>query len=59
MLDQDTIYSMRLSPELLARIDHAVGATGLKKVDVIRLSIERGIDLLVTQLTTNPTQEPS
>lgn len=53
----ETTHSIRLDADLTARIDQAVETTRLKKVDVLRLSIERGLDTLVAQLTSPPTTE--
>ncbi len=41
---------VRLSPDLDAKIDEASRATNLSKQDVMRLSLERGLKVLVTQL---------
>lgn len=45
--------SLKLTPEIRARVRAAVSATGLKQADVMRLAIERGIDVLVKQLEAN------
>lgn len=41
---------VRLSTELDAKIDQASRSTNLSKQDVMRLSLERGLKVLVSQL---------
>ena len=44
-------YPLTLEPELAQRVETAAAKVKLSRADVMRLSIERGIDLLVDQLT--------
>ena len=45
--------SIRLSDELDAKLNAAVAQTGLKRSDVARMSLDKGIPLLVAQMTGN------
>lgn len=47
-----------LPAELDGLIEKAGERTGLSKQDVMRLSLDRGIDILVEQLTGKPLREP-
>lgn len=46
--------SIRLSDELDAKLRAAVEATGLKRSDVARMSLEKGLPLFVAQMAGNP-----
>jgi hypothetical protein len=46
----DKVVTLRIQESLNSKVDDAVKATGLKKADVIRLAIERGVDVLLSQL---------
>ncbi len=50
-INTDQIISIRVPNELNEKADAAARATGLKKADVLRLSIDRGVDILLAQLT--------
>lgn len=41
---------VKLSPALVSKVAQAAEETGLKKSDVLRMSIERGVDVLLAQL---------
>ncbi|MCW1922685.1 hypothetical protein OKA05_08980 [Luteolibacter arcticus] len=45
---------LKLTPALETKVAEAVEATGLKKSDVLRMSVERGLDVLLAQLTSDP-----
>ena len=45
---------LTMNPDLAAKVDEAAAKTRLSKQDVMRLSIERGIEVLVSQLTSSP-----
>ena len=45
---------LRVPDELAEQIDEAARATKLSKQDVMRLSMERGLGILVKQLTAAP-----
>ena len=47
--------SIRISEELNGQINDAVKRTGLKRSDVARKGLERGIPLLIAQLTESAT----
>lgn len=47
----DPIISIRLTVELNAKAESAAKETGLKKADVIRLALDRGVDVLLSQLS--------
>lgn len=53
------LKTYRMPDALLARITQASAATGLKPADIVRLSIDRGVDFLLGQLATptTPTEE--
>jgi len=51
-INADQIITIRVPNELNEKSESAAKATGLKKADVLRLSIDRGIDILLAQLTT-------
>jgi hypothetical protein len=46
---------VKLTPAIAAKLTAAAKETGLKKSDIVRMSVERGIDVLLAQLTSNPT----
>lgn len=48
--------SLRLDDDLLAEVDAACTETKLSRSDVARLSIERGLKVLLAQLKTTPAQ---
>lgn len=56
-VNADQIISIRVPIELNEKTESAARATGLKKADVIRLSLDRGIDRLLEQLEAKPQQE--
>jgi len=45
-----TVVSLRISEELDGKAQIAAGKTNLKKSDVMRLALERGLEVLVKQL---------
>ena len=45
---------IRMPVELEAKIDAAAEKVKLSKADTMRLAIERGLDVLIAQLTTPP-----
>lgn len=45
---------LRMSAELEAKVESASEKVNLSKQDVMRLAIERGLEVLITQLTTPP-----
>lgn len=45
-----TSVPVKLSPALVSKVAKASKETGLKKSDVLRMSIERGVDVLLAQL---------
>ena len=45
---------LRMPADLDAKVDAASARTKLSKQDVMRLALERGIDVLIAQLTTPP-----
>ena len=45
-------YPLRLSKALDQKVTDAAAKTTLSKQDVMRLSIERGLDILIAQLPT-------
>lgn len=47
-------YPVKLTPAIDAKVVAAAKETGLKKSDVIRMSLERGVDVLLTQLSSSP-----
>ena len=46
--------SIKITPAIEKKIDEASAKTGLKKQDIMRLSVERGVDVLLAQLTGSP-----
>ena len=46
---------VKLTPAIEAKVHAAAEQTGLKKSDIVRMSVERGVDVLLAQLTSNPT----
>lgn len=46
--------SLRLDPELNRDLEDAMAVTKLNKSDLARLSIERGLKIVIKQLTTQP-----
>jgi len=54
----DQVISIRVPNDLNEKADAAAKATGLRKADVIRLAIDRGVDVLLAQLN-KPTVEVS
>jgi hypothetical protein len=46
---------VKLTPAIDAKVIAAAQQTGLKKSDIVRMSVERGVDVLLAQLTSNPT----
>jgi hypothetical protein len=53
----ERVISIRLPDELIGQADDAAGRLMLKRADIIRLGMERGIPLLIAQLTGAPTEE--
>jgi hypothetical protein len=51
IINTDVPITVRISAQLNAEIEASVIATGLKKSDVIRLSILRGLEILTGQLS--------
>jgi len=49
-----TVVSLRISEELDGKAAVAAGRINLKKSDVMRLALERGLDVLVKQLVETP-----
>lgn len=49
----DKPLSLRVPKNTQDRVKAAAEATGLKAADIYRLAIERGVDVVVSQLTTN------
>lgn len=50
-INTDVPITVRISPQLNSEIEASVISTGLKKSDVIRLSISRGLEILIGQLS--------
>ena len=50
-VNADAIISIRVPNELNEKAENAARATGLKKADVMRLAIDRGVDVLLAQLS--------
>ena len=50
-INTDQIITVRVSNELNEKADAAARLLGLKKADVLRLSFDRGIEVLIAQLT--------
>lgn len=55
----ERIITIRIQENLLDQMDLAAKATGLKRADVMRLSMERGVVLLMTQLGVTAQQPDS
>jgi predicted DNA-binding protein len=55
-VSSDHIISIRVPSDLNEKTENAAKATGLKKSDVIRLSIDRGVDILIAQLSAAPAE---
>jgi len=56
----EKVITLRIQESLNLKVDDAVKSTGLKKSDVIRLALERGVDVLLVQLLSSvPQQERS
>lgn len=51
----DKVITIRIQDSTNSKIEEAVKATGLKRADVIRLAIDRGVVILEQQLSTSPT----
>ncbi len=49
-----TSVPVKLTPAIVSKVDAAAKETGLKKSDVLRMSIERGVDVLLAQLNSEP-----
>ena len=45
------LKTYRMPEALIARIESAATATGLKPADIVRLSIDQGVDMLLGRLT--------
>lgn len=52
--DKHVSVPIRMPATLETKITEATAKTGLAKQDVMRLSLERGIDILIAQLTSRP-----
>lgn len=50
-INTDVIISIRVPLEMNDRAEAAANALGLKKADVLRLSFDRGVEVLIAQLT--------
>ena len=50
-INTDQIITVRVSFDLNEKADAAARLLGLKKADVLRLSFDRGIEVLIAQLT--------
>ena len=50
-INTDQIITVRVSNELNEKAALAARLLGLKKADVLRLSFDRGIEVLIAQLT--------
>jgi predicted DNA-binding protein len=50
-VNTDQIITVRVPNELNEKADAAARLLGLKKADVLRLSFDRGIEVLIAQLT--------
>ena len=44
---------LKLTPKLDKKVEAAMSETGLKKSDILRMSLERGVDVLLAQLKGN------
>jgi hypothetical protein len=54
---KETIVSLRIPPELNEQTAIAAQAVGLKKSDVMRLALKRGIERLMEQLEAKPADQ--
>ena len=45
---------VKLTTAIDAKVTAAAKETGLKKSDIVRMSVERGVDVLLAQLSSNP-----
>lgn len=45
---------IKLTPAIETKVIAAAKETGLKKSDILRMSVERGVDVLLAQLNSNP-----
>jgi hypothetical protein len=52
--DKTVVMPLRITPELAQSLADASEKTKLSQQDVARLSLARGIDMLISQLTTPP-----
>ena len=52
-----TSVPVKLTPALNSKVAAAVKETGLKKSDILRMSIERGVDVLLAQLNAEPMKQ--
>lgn len=50
-INTDVIISIRVPVELNEKAESAAVTLGLKKADVLRLSFDRGVEVLIAQLT--------
>lgn len=50
-INTDVIISIRVPLELNEKAEAAAVTLGLKKADVLRLSFDRGVEVLIAQLT--------
>ncbi len=48
------IFAVKLPVPMHDKLDDAARKTGLGKSDLARLSLERGLDILLTQLSSEP-----
>jgi predicted DNA-binding protein len=53
-INTDINLSVRIPGDLNEKAETAAKDAGLKKADVIRLAIDRGIDVLLAQLKSQP-----
>lgn len=56
-INADAIISIRIPNDLNEKTESAAKAIGLKKADVMRLAIDRGVDVLLAQLNKTATVE--
>lgn len=47
----EKVITIRILESINEKVEDASKVTGLKKADVLRLAIERGVDVLLKQLT--------
>lgn len=52
-----TSVPVKLNPALVLKVNDAVKETGLKKSDILRMSVERGVDVLLAQLKAEPLKQ--